>query len=214
MNAVRETFYNQDLIRVHPIVTHGGDMVNAIPEQVEMESYVRGKTYEAIVESNKKINRALVGAALSLGTNIEIIDIPGYAPLRNAKGMIALATEAAALLDIPFEARDAYSTGSTDMGDLSTFMPVIHPYAGGAWGNSHGANYKIADPESACVTSAKWQLAMLRLLLTDGGALAKQIMAEFTPVFASAAEFLAFQDSLNTCGDRIVYEGDTATVTL
>ena len=154
-NALRETFRDSDLIRFHPIITRGGDMVNAIPEQVEMESYVRGKTYEAIVESNKKINRALVGAALSLGTNIEIIDIPGYAPLRNAKGMIALATEAAALLDIPFEAHDAYSTGSTDMGDLSTFMPVIHPYAGGAWGNSHGANYKIADPESACVTSAK-----------------------------------------------------------
>ena len=30
----------------------------------------------AIVETNRKVNRALIGAALSLGANVEIIDIP------------------------------------------------------------------------------------------------------------------------------------------
>ena len=75
-NALRETFVDSDLIRFHPIITRGGDMVNAIPETVQMESYVRGRTYEAIIENNKKINRALTGAALSMGTNVEIIDIP------------------------------------------------------------------------------------------------------------------------------------------
>ena len=31
------------------------------------------------------------------------------------------------------------STGSTDMGDLSAIMPVIHPYMPGAVGTAHGA---------------------------------------------------------------------------
>ena len=59
------------------IITHGGDMVNAIPATVQLESYVRGASFEAIVRENKKINRALTGAALSVGANIEIMDIPG-----------------------------------------------------------------------------------------------------------------------------------------
>ena len=65
-------------------------MVNAIPERVTMESYVRGASYDAIVETNKKVNRALCGAALSIGTNVEIIDIPGYAPHINDKNMMEL----------------------------------------------------------------------------------------------------------------------------
>ena len=69
-------------------------MVNAIPETVSMESYVRGKTFEAINSANKKVNRALIGAALSMGANIDIIDMPGYAPLVNDMNMIELAKDA------------------------------------------------------------------------------------------------------------------------
>ena len=134
MNAIRETFKESDVIRVHPIITAGGDMVNAIPETVRLESYVRGKTFEAIAAANRKVNQALCGAALSIGTNIEIVDIPGYAPLVNAPEMIALAKDAAALAIPQYElsVRESYSSGSTDMGDLSCIMPVVHPYAGGA----------------------------------------------------------------------------------
>ena len=95
INAIRETFMERDCIRVHPIITHGGDMVNAIPETVRLESYVRGKTYDAIANANRKVNQALCGAALSLDTNVEIIDLPGYAPLVNDTNMIELTREAA-----------------------------------------------------------------------------------------------------------------------
>ena len=212
-NALRETFVDSDLIRFHPIITRGGDMVNAIPETVQMESYVRGRTYEAIIENNKKINRALTGAALSMGTNVEIIDIPGYAPLVNDKNMIEVAKDGASMLGIDLKMNYIYSSGSTDMGDLSTIMPVVHPYAGGAIGTSHGNDYEIADAEAACVTNAKWQLAMLRVLLGDGAARAKKVIAEYEPTFKSKKEFLAFQDTLNLSGDRITYlEDGTATV--
>ena len=48
----------------------------------------------------------------------------------------------------------------------------------------------------------------------NGGARAKKTLAEFTPTFASAAEFLAYQDALNSEGDRIIYHEDTAEVLL
>ncbi len=101
-NAIRETFAEKDIIRFHPIVTHGGEAVNAIPELVTIESYVRGVSFEAIKNANTKINRALCGGALSLGANVEIIDMPGYAPLKNDENMIQLTKEAAELV-IPEE---------------------------------------------------------------------------------------------------------------
>lgn len=211
VNALRETFREQDYIRVHPIITRGGDMVNAIPETVTMESYVRGRSFEAIARENEKVNRALCGAALSLGNNIEINDTPGYSPLFNAPDMIDIADEAMALAlpEVEFHRNDKYfSTGSTDMGDLSSFMPVVHPYAGGACGNAHGNDYRICDPEAACVGSAKWQLAMLLLLLGNSAERAKKIVEDFEPTFPSAEAFLAYQDSLNTSGKRITYRED------
>src|SRR5206468_271409 len=48
INAVRETFRDEDTVRVHPILTHGGSQVNVIPGEARLETYVRGRTLEAI----------------------------------------------------------------------------------------------------------------------------------------------------------------------
>ncbi|MBO7177144.1 MAG: amidohydrolase [Clostridia bacterium] len=209
-NALRETFREKDYIRFHPIITHGGDMVNAIPEQVRIESYVRGSTFEGIAKANRRINQALCGAALSIDTNVEILDMPGYSPLYNDDGMMKLAKDAATLAmpEVECPLTQGVGTGSTDMGDLSCIMPVVHPHCGGASGKGHGNDYQISNPEAACMDSAKWQMAMLLLLLEKGAERAKQILADFKPKFASKEEFLAYQDSLNDSGDRITYRED------
>lgn len=217
VNAIRETFKEDDIIRVHPIITRGGDMVNAIPETVTIESYVRGKSFEAIEEANKRVKRAFIGAALSLGTNIEIIDIPGYAPHVNSDGMIEVAKDAFKQIfpDRELETPDRYSSGSTDMGDLSSVMPVIHPYAAGAVGKGHGNDYRIESTEDACINSAKWQLAMLLLLTENGSQRAFEIKKNFKPKFESIKAYLDYVENLNTSGDRIEYsENNSANVKL
>ena len=205
VNAVRETFYNQDLIRVHPIVTHGGDMVNAIPANVMLESYVRGASFKAIAKANKQVNRAFTGAALSLDTNVEIIDVPGYAPFVNDDNMWKICVQAAKeiLPDVEMKEIREMSSGSTDMGDLSRIMPTVQPYACGAKGTFHGNDFYITDPERAAVDAAKWQLGMAKLLLENGAARAKQVIAEFKPEFPSKQAYLDYMDSLNTSGKRI-----------
>ena len=216
VNALRETFRESDCIRVHPIITSGGSMVNAIPDTVTIESYVRGRSFEAILRENAKVNRALVGAAYSLGANVEIIDAPGYTPLLNDTNMMLLAKRAfeTALPELEFKyAPDSTSSGCTDMGELCSIMPVVHPHCAGAVGTGHGADYYIADPVAACVNSAKWQLMMLRLLLSDGAAEAWRIKAEFEPAFASKEEYFKYIDAICSSGDRITYNDDgTATV--
>lgn len=210
VNAIRETFQEKDIIRVHPIITEGGAMVNAIPGSATLESYVRGSSFEGIVDANKKVNRAFIGSALSLGANIEINDFPGYAPLVNERNMMLVAKEAAemALPDKEFTYSEQMGSGSTDMGDLCCVMPVVHPYAGGAVGRSHGNNYEIEDPVAACVGSAKLQMGMLLLLLSNGAERAKQVIAEYKPLFISKEAYLNYIDGLNKDGDRIVYNED------
>jgi len=208
INSIRETFKEPDIIRVHPIITKGGGAVNAIPDEVIIESYVRGSNFEAIKDANKRVNKALCGAALSLGANIDIQDTPGYAPLVNSDEMIDLAVDAIneGLPEFPIDVNMIMSSGSTDMGDLSGIMPVVHPYAPGAAGHSHGSDYYIQNPDLACVASAKWQIAMLTLLLKDDAARAKSIIDSFEPVFASKEEYFEFIDDMESSGDRITYD--------
>lgn len=217
VNALRETFREQDIIRVHPIITNGGAIVNAVPETVTLESYVRGASFDAIIETNKKVNQALCGAALSLGTNIEIIDTPGYAPLVNDENMIDVALEAAelAIPEHQLSRKDSIYSISTDMGDLSSIMPVLHPYCGGTSGSLHSSVFQIQDPLVACVENAKFQLGILYILLSDGAKRAREIIEEFKPQFASKDEYLTFVESINSSGNRIEYgDGNVVKVAL
>ena len=214
VNAIRETFKDGEQIRVHPIITHGGDMVNAIPSTVTLESYVRGTSFNAITETNKKVNQALIGAALSIGTNVEVIDMPGYAPLTNDEGLLKVAKETFTNLfpSDEYEETSRVSGVSTDMGDLCCLMPVMHPYAAGAKGVAHGSDYYIADPESACIKSATWQVAMIVDLLSNNAEKAREIVKNYKPLFNTKEDYLLYIDSLECSGDRIVYNDDGTAI--
>ncbi len=207
INSLRETFKEEDLIRVHPIITNGGAAVNAIPSDVTLESYVRGKTLAAIEYENKKVNRAIIGAAISMGAKIEINDQPGYHPLNNDATLIEVTREAMEYVmgkDRVIVDR-IFGTGSSDMGDLSAVMPVIHPYMPGAIGNSHGSDYYIKNPQTACVGSAKVQLIMLSLLLSDNANRANSVIDNKVVPFASKEEYFKRMQKLKCEGERVEY---------
>src|SRR5207247_8806057 len=87
INCLRETFRDDDAIRVHPILTHGGSQVNVIPGEARLESYVRGKTIEGIRDASAKVDRALKAGALALGARVEIDTWPGHLPLQRDRTM-------------------------------------------------------------------------------------------------------------------------------
>jgi amidohydrolase len=193
INALRETFRDEDSIRVHPIITHGGSQVNVIPGEVRIETYVRGKTVEAILEANRKVDRALRAGALALGAQVEIETLPGYLPLFNHMGMAQqFKANAAALLGADQVTESGHRSGSTDMGDISHVMPTLHPYMGGASGSGHGADYSITDPTVAYVEPAK-QLALMAVDLLWGDADgARDILKTWKPRLTKE-DYLAFQ---------------------
>lgn len=211
VNSLRETFEEQDVVRVHPIITKGGMAVNAIPDDVRVETFVRGNTITVMDAVSRKVDRAFIGAALSLGAQINIADCGGYLPLLNDEGFLNVFEDAAIACGHSFTRRGTWSAGSTDMGDLSSVMPVIQPFVGGATGIAHGNNYYIEDAQLACIENAKVQVMTLIKLLSDEAKTAMGIIGAYAPVFKTKADYFAWMDAHYRQGDRIAY-GDTGAV--
>ncbi|PYM53406.1 MAG: amidohydrolase [Candidatus Rokuibacteriota bacterium] len=197
INAIRETFKDEDSIRVHPIITHGGSQVNVIPADVRIETYVRGKSVEAILDANVRVDRALKAGALALGAQVEIETLPGYLPLFNHDGMGKyFVANASARLGAENVTQMGHRSGSTDMGDISHVMPTLHPYIAGSSGSGHGADYTITDPKLAYIENAK-QLALMAVdMLWDDAQSAREIIGAFKPRLSREA-YLAFQRGIN-----------------
>jgi amidohydrolase len=197
INAIRETFRDEDTIRVHPIVTHGGSQVNVIPGEVRMETYIRGRTVDAVMEANARVDRALRAGALALGARVEIETLPGFMPMTCDATMAAFFKATAARLVGKEHYREiGHRTGSTDMGDLSQVMPILHPYIGGARGTGHAADYEIVDKPLMYVASAKALASMAIDLLHDGAAGARRVLAAARPPM-TREHYLAFQRSVS-----------------
>ena len=182
INAQRETFRDEDCVRVHPIITKGGDLVNVVPSEVRMETYVRAKTPEALLDAAMKVDRALRGAAMALGCRVEIETVPGNLPLRNDPRLAELFRNNVRVLFGDQEYRDyPHGGGSTDAGDLSQLMPVLHPMMTGAQGSHHQIDWRIADHNAGYVLPAK-SLAMMAIeLLHNDAQLARDVLSRFVP---------------------------------
>ena len=196
INAQRETFRDEDSIRVHPIITKGGDIVNVVPAEVRMETYVRGKTKEAILDANEKVDRALRAGAMAVGAKVEIQTLPGYMPLKNDPGLSDVFQEnCEALFGVEEYCEVGHRTGSTDMGDLSHIMPAIHPYMSGATGPGHSSEWHISDKEMGYLGPAR-ALATLAVDLLYGEAEGgKAILKDFKPTMTKE-EYLGFQNGV------------------
>ncbi len=181
----RETFREEDRVRVHPIITKGGDLVNIVPADVRMETYVRARTIEAVVAASEKVNRAIKGSAMAVGAQAHISEMPGYLSLcRNAELDDLFAKNADDLMGTGTSLYGYELMGSTDAGDLSSVMPFAHFSGGGYMGNAHSKEFAIVDEEMAYIYPAVVMAQTTAELLWDGAKLAKHIRANHMPKFS------------------------------
>lgn len=196
INAIRETFQESNVVRVHGIISNGGSSVNAVPDEVLYEGRVRANSLEAIEPIAERIIRCYRAGALAMGASVEVQTVAGYHPLEQDPTMQRLFVDNAELIlgrrSINVVANDQSHGGSTDMGDLSTIMPVIHPYANSASGVGHGQDYIIDDYDRAVVAPAKVMAATILQLLGDGAQLATEALAKNKPAM-SADQYVKLQ---------------------
>ena len=196
VHAQRETFKEADRVRFHPIITKGGDIVNVVPADVRMESYVRARTISGMIDANMKVNRALMAGAMAVGAGIEITELPGYLPILRHDNMEKVLRENLKYIGLTdndiIEGGDF--TGSFDFGDVSHLIPTLHPMFGGVKGALHTREYRIADEEYAYLAPAKAMALTIVDLLFDNAAKAKEILKDFKPTMTKE-EYLAFMES-------------------
>ena len=162
-----------------------------MPADVRLETFVRGKTVEAIADAARKVDRSLRAGAQAIGARVQITTIPGYLPQQMDSNLVALTrANCAAVVGEANMGRPRHSTGSTDVGDLGFIMPEAHPRAGGVRGVIHGADYFVVDHALAAVNPAKAMAMTVVDLLHDGAREARRVKAEAGPKL-SREEYLA-----------------------
>jgi amidohydrolase len=117
--------------RVHGIITDGGQAPNIVPAKASAVFYVRSAELDTLAELHTRVDAILRAAALSTGTRAEITwdTAAPYLPLRpneplEARYALHLADRRRVL---PGSARPVETAASTDMGNVSVYVPAIHP---------------------------------------------------------------------------------------
>lgn len=204
IHAQRETFRDEDHIRVHPILTKGGDAVNVVPADVRMESFVRGASLSGMRDASQKVDRAIAAGAMAVGADVTIQNIPGYLPLLTVSELDLLYKENAR----PFCGDEIVEglalAGSFDMGDLSHLIPCLHPFTGGVSGNLHTPDFKIADQETAYLLPAKTLAGTLIDLLWNNAEKGRSVIENFTPRLTKKR----YLNLLEEISERRQFKGD------
>ena len=196
IHMLRETFKDNDTIRVHPIITKGGASVNQVPDSVHVETYIRAKTLDAVLQTNNKIDKAIKHCALALGAKVKISNLGGMLPMINDSNLSNIYKENSEVIVGKENVKNKeHSGGSTDMGDVSHLIPSIHPYVTGASGSHHTHNFKIEDYDLTVITAAKAMLGTLIDILYDDAKLGNKIISEHKPKLTKN-EYLDIMDNL------------------
>jgi len=121
-------------VRVHGIVTRGGEAPNTIPGLTQGRWYVRAETLADLAEIEPRVRRCFEAGALATGCQLAITpESKPYAEFRtDGRALAAYRRNAEALgrtfADADLAAR--MNRASTDMGNVSQVVPAIHPYVG------------------------------------------------------------------------------------
>jgi amidohydrolase len=196
IHAQRETFVDDDHVRVHPILSEGGTVVNSVPARAVLETYIRAASHKAIMDAASKVDRALCSGALAVGASVRIRNTPGYQAFRPSPALGSLLGEAAkAVLPANLIDFEDSSYASDDIGDVACLLPTCQLGYSGFSGTIHSSDFVPCDPGRAYFEPAAIFLRMVCALAEDGGAKAASIKKEFLPMF-SKADYLASLDAL------------------
>ncbi len=210
-NDLRETFIDSERTKFHPIMKGVQSSVNIIPDEMIVESYVRSKTIGGLIRENKKINRALAGAAAALGASVELHDRHGSSPEYHDKELMKLAEKCCSELvgeDKVEFTYDAWGSSCSDFGDITAVMPGIQFNAAGALGTCHSIHFTMTEPWRFCKNSAAAQLLIAYELLKDDAEKAESIIANYKPVFESVDDYFKTVDSISLDCDAVKYNDD------
>jgi amidohydrolase len=125
INAIRQHLRPDG--RVHGIITQGGDAPNIIPDYAAGLFYVRAGSRSYRDEIFERVKNCIQGAALAIGAESKIeIDPPKLDSMKRNTVLEDIVRSNMEALGITLDIDDG-RRGSSDIGNLSHYLPSIHP---------------------------------------------------------------------------------------
>ena len=176
INALRQ--HLKDEVRIHGIITHGGDAPNIVPEYAKARFYIRAATRAYLNEVTAKVKNVAEGAALATGAKLNII-----AYQNEVDNLLINHSFNEVFKDVIEELGEVVDNnnegiGSTDAGNISQVVPTIHPYIKIGPNNLVGHTVEFREAarseqgDKALITGAKGLALTALRLLTEEGVLA------------------------------------------
>ncbi|MEM7130376.1 MAG: M20 family metallopeptidase [Chloroflexota bacterium] len=183
INALRQ--HLKPDVRIHGIITHGGDAVNVTPEYTSALFSVRAADSDYSFEVLQKVIACAEGGALAAGATMKYDHMMHYAQ-RIANPTLArlFGENISGLGERVQEPAPGEPMGSSDMGNVSQIVPSIHPYVTiakmGTGGHTQAFAEASASPwgDQALLRSAK-AMAMTAVELLTQPEVMQQVKAEF-----------------------------------
>jgi amidohydrolase len=115
---------------VQGIITAGGEATNIIPDRAEGRFSLRGLTTTALEELVGQVTMCAEGAATATGATVKVDRLgTGYTHFRNNEVLSRLFGRHLNALGIKATAPEpGVFLGSSDIGNVSTTVPAIHPF--------------------------------------------------------------------------------------
>ncbi len=199
VNMQQESYRDEDSVRVHGFISRGGTAMNIIADHTTLEYSVRANNIPAIENANEKFDRAVKAGAMASGCGIDIITLPGYLPTIPVDDLRALKEAISIFADKYKEKKidpNYKQGGSTDLGDLSSLIPLLQFHTGGYTGVLHDKNMHPVDEEIAYVLPAKIFALTAYNLLKEKARYAKELKENFKPVLTKEA-YINYMDAHN-----------------
>ena len=127
INALRQHLTPD--VRIHGIITDGGQAPNIVPEYAAAAFSVRAATSEAAFDVLQKVIRCAQAGALAAGATVEYKHLTHYANrIANPTMARLFGANIGQLGELVQEPLPDERMGSSDMGNVSQVVPSIHPY--------------------------------------------------------------------------------------
>lgn len=191
INALRQQLPSD--VRIHGIITHGGDAPNIIPEYASARFYIRAESWQKTVETSDKVWNIAEGASLATGATVKIERFQNEVKdlVLNSVLDETLHMELEALGEV-VHTEKRKGKGSTDAGNISYVVPTAHPYIkiGPDDLIAHTVEFREAAKSElsnqALITGAKALASTGYRLLTDAELL-HRVKEEFERALAAKA---------------------------
>ncbi|WP_339217400.1 M20 family metallopeptidase [Ornithinibacillus sp. FSL M8-0202] len=127
INALRQQLPSD--VRIHGIITHGGDAPNIIPDYASARFFIRAESWKKTEEVSTKVRAIAEGAALATGATVKIERFQNEVKdfVSNPLLDSVLKEELEAVGEKVWTVRGK-GKGSTDAGNISYEVPTAHPY--------------------------------------------------------------------------------------